>query len=187
MLTSGRSPSLGPGTRPRVTRRRADPSSGIVLAVNEGSHHVQPLQCSDAFDRRSLGRLRRDGEAGGSRCGLHATVLGVRAGMLLIASCGERPWRSLTDSPSSGARPAAYTSPTTFSEGAGDRDHRAAAGIADEHHVLRRVGRSVPLDRRRRSQAREADLPARSLCTPHPRRASTWSFVQKAALRPVGR
>src|SRR5262249_2298422 len=33
-----------------------------------------------------------------------------------IASDGKRPWRSLTDSPSSGARPATYTSPATLSE-----------------------------------------------------------------------
>src|SRR5262245_35637453 len=33
-----------------------------------------------------------------------------------IASDGNRPWRSLTDSPSSGTTPATYTSPVTFSE-----------------------------------------------------------------------
>ena len=33
-----------------------------------------------------------------------------------IASDGKRAWRSLTDSPSSGATPATYTSPVTFSE-----------------------------------------------------------------------
>ena len=33
-----------------------------------------------------------------------------------MASDGKRPWRSLTDSPSSGTTPATYTSPTTLSE-----------------------------------------------------------------------
>ena len=33
-----------------------------------------------------------------------------------IASDGKRPWRSLTDSPSSGATPATYSSPATLSE-----------------------------------------------------------------------